>query len=74
VKSVEGRRGLWELREQLGNNRVRIFFFQFSSDTLVMVHGILKKSRKTPKRELDLAERKMNEYIARYGFRREADS
>lgn len=67
MKSVEGHRGLWELREQLGNNRVRIFFFQFSSDTLVMVHGILKKSRKTPKRELDLAERGMNEYIARYG-------
>lgn len=61
VKAVEGRKGLWELREQLGNNRVRIFFFQQSPRVLVMVHGMIKKTMKTPKRELDKAERKMKD-------------
>lgn len=66
VKAAEGRKGLWELREQFGNNRVRVFFFQHSSRTLVMVHGIIKKTMKTPIRELDKAERKMNDYKIKY--------
>lgn len=65
VKPVKGRKGLWELREQLGSKRVRIFFFQQSLQTLVTIHGIVKKTRKTPKRELDTAERKMNAYLAK---------
>lgn len=67
VKTVEGRKGLWELREQLGNQRVRLFFFQNSPQMLVMVHGIVKKSRKTPPRELATAERKMKECKGKYG-------
>ncbi|HUW65728.1 MAG TPA: type II toxin-antitoxin system RelE/ParE family toxin [Spirochaetia bacterium] len=63
VKPMTGKKGLWELREQLGSKRVRIFFFQQQPHTLVMIHGIVKKTQKTPKRELDIAELKMNAYI-----------
>jgi phage-related protein len=65
VKPMTGKKGLWELREQLASTRVRIFFFQQPPRTLVMIHGILKKTQKTPKRELYIAERKMNTYIAK---------
>ena len=61
VKPVAGSDGLWELREQMGNIRIRLFFFQLSKDKLVMIHGYSEKTQKIPKRELETAERKMQE-------------
>jgi phage-related protein len=47
--------GVHEVRTSLPNRReVRILFF-LSADTVVLVHGFLKKSQKTPKPDLDLA-------------------
>ena len=55
--------GLWEVRSSLGGNReVRmIFFHDLQAKALVVVHGFLKKSQKTPKADLDLAYRRMKE-------------
>lgn len=65
VRHVTGHTGLWELREALGNVKVRVFFFQPAPDTLAAVHGFVKKSRKTPRRELSLALKKKSEYEQR---------
>lgn len=62
VRRVSGYEGLWELREQLGNTRVRLFFFQSEADSLAIVHGYIKKTKKTPSRVLKIAARKMREY------------
>ena len=55
--------GLWEVRSSLGGNReVRmIFFHDTAHKALVVVHGFLKKSQKTPKAEIDIAVRRMRE-------------
>lgn len=55
--------GLWEVRSSLGGNReVRmIFFHDAAHKALVVVHGFIKKSRKTPKVEIDIALRRMKE-------------
>lgn len=55
--------GLWEMRTSLaGNREVRlIFFHDAKAMALVVVHGFLKKSQKTPKADLDLAFRRMKE-------------
>ena len=65
VRRVSGYAGLWELREGLGNVKVRVFFFQAAPNVLVAVHGFVKKSRKTPRRELSLASKKKSEYERR---------
>lgn len=61
VKHIEG--DLWELRP-LSN---RIFFFYWKDNKFIMVHHYIKKSKKTPKKELDKAINNMNDYIERNG-------
>ena len=56
--------GLWEVRSSLAGNREArmIFFHDAKAKALVVVHGFLKKSQKTPKPDLDLALRRMKEF------------
>lgn len=47
-------KGLWEVRSQLGDRIARVIFC-VESGTMVLLHGFIKKTQKTPPRELDLA-------------------
>jgi phage-related protein len=54
--------GLYEVRSTLaGNCEVRLIFFQHEK-TLVVVHGFVKKKKKTPKQDLDLALKRKKEF------------
>jgi phage-related protein len=46
--------GLYELRSSL-KDRIARLLFGFVEDRLVIVHGFIKKSRATPKSDLELA-------------------
>jgi phage-related protein len=46
--------GLWEIRTNLENRIARIFFCQ-SGGSVVLLHGIIKKSRTAPKGDLRTA-------------------
>jgi phage-related protein len=59
VKAIRGRRGLMELRTRLGSDAFRLFLYRAGERRLVVVHGIRKKSQRTPARELDTAEERM---------------
>jgi len=63
VKTIRGRNGLLELRTTLGSDTFRLFFFRAVGRRLVVVHGIRKKSQRTPPRDLDTAEQRMKEYL-----------
>src|SRR5580658_5743403 len=52
VGSLEN--GLWEVRSRLGSRIARVIFC-VDGQTMVLLHGFVKKTRKTPKHELDLA-------------------
>jgi len=54
---------IWELRP-LKN---RVFFFYWKDNKFVMLHHFIKKSNKTPQKEIDLAKAKLKDYIERYG-------
>src|SRR5260221_5278981 len=47
--------GLWEVRSSLtGNREARLVFYHDSqAQALVVLHGFIKKARKTPKAEID---------------------
>lgn len=64
VKSIRGYKGLWELREQFGRNRVRLFFFQSSANELVVVHGVVKQTERLPKRDIETAYRRMFKLVS----------
>ena len=52
--------GLWEVRSRL-DQRISRILFTVDDDTMVLLHGFIKKSQKTPKEDLQLAkDRKAN--------------
>jgi len=50
---------LWEVRTELANKISRVFFTVWKN-CMVLLHGIIRKSQKTPKDELDLAKKRRN--------------
>jgi phage-related protein len=53
--------GLWEVRSTLPSNRIARVIFCAHAGELVVLNGFLKKSRRTPPDELDLARKRMKE-------------
>ncbi len=51
---------LWEVRTKLGNIISRILF-TLSDNKIVLLHGFIKKTRKTPEDDLDLAIKRMKQ-------------
>lgn len=56
---------IWELRTLFNGSCYRLFsFWDTETETLVIVtHGILKKTQKTPQKEIAKAERIRQEYL-----------
>ena len=50
--------GLWEVRSRIGNGIARVLF-TVDGDTMVLLHGFVKKSQKTPAVDLDTAKRRL---------------
>ena len=59
VKHISG--DIWELRP-LKN---RIFFFYWKDNKFVLLHYFIKKTQKTPIKEIELAKQKLNDFLER---------
>ena len=53
--------GLWEVRSSLSGGRIARVNFAFDDGTIVLLNGFIKKSRKTPPAEIDLALKRFKE-------------
>jgi len=67
VDIIKGKKyvDLWELRIEFASNNFRIFYFLPQNNKTVLLHGIIKKKQKTPKKELETALERMKEYLRR---------
>lgn len=52
--------GLWEVRSRLQNRIARVIFC-VEGQTMVLLHGFVKKTRRTPKQDLALAIARMSQ-------------
>lgn len=52
--------GLWEVRSQLDTRIARIIF-TVDNDTMILLHGFIKKSQKIPKNDLELAKKRASD-------------
>jgi phage-related protein len=59
VKHIDG--DIWELRPL----RDRFFFFSWQGDTFIMLHHFIKKTQKTPAKELEQAKRNLKDFLER---------
>jgi phage-related protein len=55
VRGLSG--GLWEVRSRLRDTMARVIFI-IEDGYMVLLHGFIKKSRATPKLDLDLARKR----------------
>ena len=57
--------GIFELRIKQGNNIARILYFFVLHGKIILTNGFIKKSQKTPKREIEKAKENRKEYLRR---------
>lgn len=61
-KHLEGTKGLYEIRVEVGNNIYRIFSFFDKGNLVALGNAFQKKTQKTPKQEVEKAIKIMEEY------------
>ncbi len=54
--------GLWEVRSKLSGGRIARVVFFMDGNTMILVNGFIKKTKRTPKPELDLARKRKKQY------------
>lgn len=54
---------LWEARIQFGGNIFRILGFEHKGSFVVLTNGFAKKTQKTPKQEIQIAEQRKKIYL-----------
>ena len=50
--------GLWEIRSKL-DNRISRVLFSIKNGTIILLHGFIKKTQKTPSDAIDIAKKRM---------------
>ena len=53
--------GLWEVRSSLPSQQIARVLLCFHDGMLIVLHGFIKKTQKTPADDLELAKRRMRE-------------
>jgi len=56
---------IWEVRIQIGNNIFRLLGFLDGENLVVLNHAFQKKTQKTPKHEIHIAETRKRNYLNR---------
>ncbi|MCP3852108.1 MAG: type II toxin-antitoxin system RelE/ParE family toxin [Gammaproteobacteria bacterium] len=54
---------LWEARSNLAHGNISRVFFTIYGSQMVLLHGFIKKSQKTPKKDIEQARRRKNEWF-----------
>lgn len=65
TRQIKGKLRELRVKDHLGH--IRVLYFTFTGRRFVLLHGFLKKTDKTPVREIDTAEKRMNDYMQRFG-------
>lgn len=57
--------GIFELRAKVGTNISRVMYFFVIGNRAVLTHGFIKKTQKTPPREIERAKNIRDDYMKR---------
>ena len=62
-KHMTNSTGIYEVRVEVGSDIYRVFSFFDKGNLIILVNGFQKKSQKTPKNEIELAEKLKKKYF-----------
>ena len=65
LKKLTNTDEIWEIRIQQSNNIFRLLGFFNKGQFIVLTNGFQKKTQKTPKSEISLAENRKTDYLQR---------
>lgn len=67
VKALKGNnnKGIYELRIKFSSDISRIFYFSFSNNKFILLNGFVKKTEKTPEKEIERARKYKLDYERR---------
>ncbi len=57
--------GIFELRIKVGSNITRVLYFFMIGKKIILTHGFVKKTQKTPLGEINKAKRYRSDYLSR---------
>ncbi len=64
-KKLVNTNDIWEVRVQVGNNIFRLLGFLDDGSLIILNHAFQKKTQKTPKKEINIAEVRKQDYFNR---------
>ena len=56
---------VWEVRVEQERVQRRLLYFAAPGRTFVMLHGFAKKTRKVPLKEIEVAQKRLADYLTR---------
>lgn len=59
--------GIFELRAKVGTDISRVLYFFYYEGRIVLTHGFIKKTQRTPAAEIEKAKKYRRDYIERHG-------
>lgn len=59
--------GIFELRAKVGTDISRVLYFFYHQGRIILTHGFVKKSQKTPPSEIEKAKRYRKDFMERNG-------
>lgn len=62
-KHLVGTDGIFEVRVEVGSDIYRVFSFFDEGHLIILTNGFQKKTQKTPRKEIELAERLKKQYF-----------
>ena len=57
--------GIFKLRAKVGTDISRVLYFFFIGQRVILTNGFIKKTQKTPKKEINLAKKYRNDFLQR---------
>jgi len=57
--------GIFELRCIQGNNITRVLYFFYIGEKIIVTNGFVKKTQKTPRKEVNLAKNRRSDWLSR---------
>ena len=59
--------GIFEIRAKVSSNICRVLYFFYFGNQIILTNGFVKKTSKTPAKEIEKAKRYRKDYIQRKG-------
>ena len=63
LKNLESTDDIWEVRVQYGGSNFRLLGFFDGAEFVILNHAFTKKTQKTPKKEIKIAEQRKKDYF-----------